>query len=150
MFREVVCIWRGAAAVCVNADGQVLMVLQGQPNEEKRWTVPSGQQELHESLEACCVREVAEETGYRVRVLPKIWEKHGYTYGREVEVHYFQIVITGGTGEAQDPDGLIYAVEWKTVDELRTLNLSFPEDREPLIAWAAAGPPEDAVMHYRS
>ncbi|MNI15412.1 hypothetical protein D3C73_687090 [compost metagenome] len=34
--------WVGAAAICVNSDRQLLMVLQGKPEEEKRWSVPSG------------------------------------------------------------------------------------------------------------
>ena len=67
------------------------MVLQGKPDEEKRWSVPSGQREIYKSLEACCVRKVAEKTGYRVRVLRKIWEKHNRTYGIDVEVHYFSM-----------------------------------------------------------
>ncbi|WP_275667952.1 NUDIX hydrolase [Paenibacillus oryzisoli] len=35
--------WVGAAAICNNSDRQLLMVLQGKPEEEKRWSVPSGE-----------------------------------------------------------------------------------------------------------
>lgn len=59
--------WVGAAGVCVNSDGQLLMVLQGKPEEEKRWSVPSGGIEQGEALEDCCIREVYEETGYRCK-----------------------------------------------------------------------------------
>ena len=31
--------WVGATGVCINSDGQVLMVLQGKPEEEKYWSV---------------------------------------------------------------------------------------------------------------
>ncbi|CEG26250.1 MutT/nudix family protein [Bacillus sp. B-jedd] len=33
----------------------------------------------------------------------------------------------------QDPDNLIYEIAWKSVDEIRNLELSFPEDRDFLI-----------------
>lgn len=33
----------------------------------------------------------------------------------------------------QDPDNLIYDIAWKSLDELKTLDLGFPEDREFLI-----------------
>ena len=34
--------WFGAAGICINSNGQILMVLQGKPEEKKLWTVPSG------------------------------------------------------------------------------------------------------------
>lgn len=60
--------WVGAAALCVNSDRQLLMVLQGKPEEEKRWSVPSGGKEEDETLEDYCIREVYEETGYRCKI----------------------------------------------------------------------------------
>nr|QRZ16296.1 NUDIX hydrolase [Virgibacillus sp. AGTR] len=48
--------WLGAAGVCVY-DRKVLMVLQGTPEEPKRWSVPSGGLEAGETFEECCVRE---------------------------------------------------------------------------------------------
>lgn len=53
--------WIGATGICVNSDRQLLMVLQGKPEEEKRWSVPSGGKEKGETLEQCCIREVYEE-----------------------------------------------------------------------------------------
>lgn len=128
-------MWTIAAAICVNTDGQLLMVLQGKPDEEKRWALPSGQQDPAESLDACCVRELAEETGYRSRVVRKVWVKHARSAGVDVAVHFFQVIITGGNGRSQDPDGLIQAVTWKTVADLEAINLSFPEGRGLLVKW---------------
>lgn len=34
--------WIGAAGICINSKGQILMVLQGKPDEKKLWAVPSG------------------------------------------------------------------------------------------------------------
>ena len=50
-----------------------------------------------------------------------------------IEVHYFHVKIVDGDRHIQDPDQLIYDIDWKTLNEIRTLNLSFPEDRDFLI-----------------
>ncbi|WP_309122617.1 NUDIX hydrolase [Paenibacillus sp.] len=125
--------WVGAAAVCVDADNRLLMVLQGKPEEEKRWSVPSGGIEPGETLEQCCMREVFEETGYRCKVVKKINEKAGSHGAVEYHVTYFEAEILGGTPTIQDPDGLIYDIDWKNAEQLKALPLSFPEDREFLL-----------------
>ncbi|TMW72853.1 NUDIX hydrolase [Alteribacter natronophilus] len=127
--------WSGAAGICINEKGELLMVLQGKPEEEKRWTIPSGGIEKGETFEECCVRELWEETGYHVQVTEKINVKQGYQkeYGLSVEVHYFSVRLTGGEKVIQDPDGLIYAIDWKNIEGINNLILSFPEDREFLI-----------------
>jgi len=81
--------WLGAATICVNSDRQLLMVLQGKPEEEKRWSVPSGGKENAETLEECCIREVFEETGYQCRVVNKINNKKGAVGLLGYEVTYF-------------------------------------------------------------
>lgn len=125
--------WTGAAAVCINDKNELLMVLQGKPEEEKVWSVPSGGMEVGETYEQCCEREVWEETGYRVKVRKKIFEKTGRTYSMDVSVHYFEVEWLGGQAALQDPDGLIYDIQWKSQDEVKRLKLSFPEDREFLL-----------------
>ncbi|WP_238392567.1 NUDIX hydrolase [Paenibacillus antri] len=125
--------WIGAAAVCVDADGRLLMVLQGKPEEEKRWSVPSGGIEPGETLEQCCMREVFEETGYRSKVVKKIKEKTGSHGTAEYHVTYFEAEIVDGTPTIQDPDGLIYDIDWKSREQMKALPFSFPEDREFLL-----------------
>ncbi|MEY8350569.1 NUDIX hydrolase [Bacillus cereus] len=124
--------WIGSAAICLNEKNEILMVLQGKKKEAKRWSVPSGGQEEGETLEECCVREVWEETGYRVEIIDKIYEKIGVTYGIPVCVHYYLVEQTGGDRNIQDPDGLIYEIDWKRIDEVRKLSLAFPEDYDLL------------------
>ncbi|MCR8641268.1 NUDIX hydrolase [Paenibacillus sp. N1-5-1-14] len=119
--------WTGSAAVCINENNQLLMVLQGKPEEEKKWSVPSGGREANETYEECCMREVLEETGYQIAVKELIFCKN------EIVYYYFAEVI-GGSAIIQDPDELIYDIAWKSVEELRNLNLSFEEDREFLIS----------------
>ncbi|PEM47345.1 NUDIX hydrolase [Bacillus wiedmannii] len=124
--------WIGCAAVCINEKNEVLMVLQGQKGEEKRWSVPSGGLEKGETLEECCIREVWEETGYNVEVVNKIYEKEGITYGVPVYVYYYVVKKIGGSMKIQDPDELIHEIAWKRIDEMKELTLSFPEDYKVL------------------
>ncbi|QDQ01962.1 NUDIX hydrolase [Lysinibacillus fusiformis] len=122
--------WQGAAGVCLNADNKLLMVLQGTPEEEKKWAIPSGGKEVHENFEDCCIREIFEETGYEVTIKREVLQKDTDI----VFVRYFETFLTGGQMIIDDPDGLIVEIAWKTKEELVDLTLSFPEDREFLLS----------------
>lgn len=54
----------GVFAVVFNEDGEVLCVRRNYPPDE--WTTPGGQLKEHEAPEDGLLREVLEETGYRV------------------------------------------------------------------------------------
>ncbi|AOV09216.1 DNA mismatch repair protein MutT [Sporosarcina ureilytica] len=113
------------------------MVLQGKPEEEKTWSIPSGGKELDETFEECCIREIREETGYTTEIEEKIKVKrmtHEHL-NLHVEAHYFLVKIVGGEINFQDPDKLIYDISWKTLDEIKDLELTFPEDRGFLITY---------------
>jgi len=127
--------WFGSSGVCINQNAELLMVLQGKPEEEKMWSVPSGGQENNETFEECCIREIEEETGYIVEVVDQIKVKRGIYEELNIsfEVHYFLVKIIGGERKIQDPDNLIYDIAWKSLEELKTLDLGFPEDRDFLI-----------------
>lgn len=127
--------WSGSAGVCINEHGELLMVLQGKPKEKKKWAIPSGGREIGETFEECCMREVEEETGYKAEVIEEIKvKKERYVHWNTVvEVHYFLVQIVGGKRNLQDPDQLIYDVDWKSINEIQTLDLSFPEDSGFLI-----------------
>ncbi|MGD6844471.1 NUDIX domain-containing protein [Bacillus infantis] len=120
--------WIGSAGVCIE-NGKLLMVLQGTPEEEKRWSVPSGGQEQEERSEECCIREVLEETGYLAEIIRPLFVKET----EFSEVSYFEIKIAGGSPVIQDPDGLIYDISWIGAEELKRIPLSFPEDRDFLL-----------------
>jgi 8-oxo-dGTP pyrophosphatase MutT (NUDIX family) len=126
--------WEGAACICMN-EGKLLMVLQGKPEEEKLWSVPSGGLEAGETLEMCCIREVWEETGYRISILEKLHAKEGVSFGISYKVQYFLASVTSGSPVIQDPDGLIYDIRWVSLEELDQLTLAFPEDREMLVSY---------------
>ncbi|WP_188734448.1 NUDIX domain-containing protein [Oceanobacillus neutriphilus] len=111
------------------------MVLQGKPEEDKTWSVPSGGQERNETFEECCIREIKEETGYIAEIVDELKVKNGVYEKINIsfEVHYFLVKIVGGKREIQDPDHLIYEIAWKNIDELQELRLTFPEDRTFLL-----------------
>ena len=64
--------WFGSSCVCMNENGQLLMVLQGKPEEDKTWSIPSGGKEYGETFEECCLREITEETGYIGEIIEEI------------------------------------------------------------------------------
>jgi ADP-ribose pyrophosphatase YjhB (NUDIX family) len=128
--------WYGSAGVCINDKSEILMVLQGTPEEIKTWSVPSGELEKGETFVECCKREIEEETGYIVDIVQELqikkgfYEEHNVTY----EVHYFLVKVVGGSRKFKDPDQLIYDIRWVSLDSLKTLELTFPEDKEYLIS----------------
>ncbi|GAA0358431.1 NUDIX hydrolase [Bacillus horti] len=127
--------WFGSSGVCLNSNGEVLMVLQGKTDEDKTWSIPSGGKEGNETFEECCIREVHEETGYDIKIIKKLKVKEGISeeHNLSYEVHYFLIQVVGGERNVQDPDGLIHDIQWKSVNEIEDLVLSFPEDRDFLM-----------------
>ncbi|WP_419957805.1 NUDIX hydrolase [Psychrobacillus psychrotolerans] len=122
--------WKGAAGICVNEQKEVLMVLQAAPGEEKKWTVPSGTLEEDETIEECCVREFVEETGFVVKTLDKIHNKNGVIseHGISYSVEYFLVEIISGEITMQNPDEFIHDIAWKSLEEIQTLDLAYPED----------------------
>lgn len=140
-------MWRGAAAICVNENKQLLMVLQGKADEEKKWSVPAGGANSEESYEACCAREVWEETGYTVKIGGYLHEKRGVSLGNLYKVKYYETYIEAGTPSLHDPDGLIYDIQWKTAGDIEGLPLTYPEDRRFLIEYLTTGA---SLILYRS
>lgn len=122
--------WKGAAGVCVNEKNEVLLVLQGVPGEEKKWTVPAGGVEESETVEQCCTREFFEETGLTVRIVGKLNTRAGEYEDSAVsfEVTYFKVEVTGGGITLQEGDDWIADVAWKSISELGELELAYPDD----------------------
>jgi 8-oxo-dGTP pyrophosphatase MutT (NUDIX family) len=93
------------------------------------WSLPKGKLDPGETIEACAVREVLEETGYDVTLgerLPDI--RYVDRKGRPKVVHYWRARVSGGTFLVNDE-----------VDEIRWLEpaaaaalLTYARDRELL------------------
>lgn len=122
-----------ANGICRRADGRILMVLQGKPDESKTWSIPGGVRQPGETFEACCVREFAEETGCTARVTRRLWCHGGVIW------HFAVEIVSGEPRADRDPDGLIHAVAWKSAAEIETLPLSYPSVRGQLVRIAREG-----------
>jgi 8-oxo-dGTP pyrophosphatase MutT (NUDIX family) len=101
------------------------------------WTLPKGTPDPGETVEETALREVAEETGLRVRILeplPSI-EYDFVQDGTRIHktVHYFLMEPVGG--DLAEHDHEFERVRWVPFDEAGGL-LSFPTERE-LVATAA-------------
>lgn len=67
------------------SDNKVLLVRQHVQRGDIVWNFPGGGVETGETPDEACVREVLEETGYRIRVVELLHERNGkYTYVAEV------------------------------------------------------------------
>jgi mutator protein MutT len=106
-------------AAIVERDGRWLVArrLQG-THLEGLWEFPGGKIEPGESLEACLVRELAEELGVASRVLGRRWSTtHDYP-ARRVELHFFDCEIDG------EPEPLLgQELRWVDASELAALPL---------------------------
>ncbi len=125
--------WRGSAAICINDHNEILMVAQEKANQPELWSVPSGGIEGSETYEECCIREVWEETGYKISVIDKICERDTVTYDVNVHIKYFEVKLLGGERKFQDPDELILDICWKPLSEISNLKMLFEDERQILI-----------------
>ncbi len=76
----------------VVADGKILV-----SREEKTdyWLIPGGGLETGETLEACCVREILEETGYIIKPIKQFLLLNEYYEAYRYVSHYFICEMTG-------------------------------------------------------
>ena len=92
----------GVGAVIVQG-GKVLLVKRKYEPLAGQWSLPGGAVEVGETLEACLIREMLEETGLEVRVGPVIEVFDRITHDDEGRVMYHFVLVdylcwpTGGT-----------------------------------------------------
>ncbi|WP_245890228.1 NUDIX domain-containing protein [Rummeliibacillus pycnus] len=70
-----------------------------------------------ETAEEACVREVWEETGYRVVINRRLHIKKHLFINYHVTTSYFLCDLIGGQITYQDPDGMIEEIDWKSFDD---------------------------------
>lgn len=124
--------WRGAAGICFNEQREVLMVLQGPPEEEKKWGVPAGPPEADETLEQSCIREFSEITGLEVQIVKKAGTKKDSFDNADVsmELQYFLVKVVGGQLMVWEEDPWIREIAWQPIDKLSALELADPHEAE--------------------
>jgi 8-oxo-dGTP diphosphatase len=117
-----------AAGGLVMRDGRVALVHRPEYDD---WTFPKGKLEHGESFEDAALREVAEETGLRCRLVRELPVSEYEVRGRPKEVRYWLM-------EVEDETPFVAGDE---VDELRWLEpsevlelLTYERDRDVLAA----------------
>jgi ADP-ribose pyrophosphatase YjhB (NUDIX family) len=109
----------GVVAGCVlEKDDKYLLVQEKQPKVYGLWNLPAGHVDKGETLAAGAIREVLEETGYKVTLGDEIRVEH-----REVNMpvlHTFKGHIT--SGQLQIPKDELLAAKWFSLEEIKQLN----------------------------
>jgi 8-oxo-dGTP diphosphatase len=82
----------GVGAVIVQ-DGKVLLVKRKYEPLAGQWSLPGGAVEVGETLEACLIREMFEETGLRVSVGPVIEVFDRITHDENGRVMYHFVLV---------------------------------------------------------
>ena len=99
---------------------------------EGYWEFPGGKCDPFEALEACLIREIAEELGVAIAVGREIYSVTHHYPERVVELHFFACELSG------DPRPLLgQEMRWVARADLRALD--FPPADEELIARLTEG-----------
>lgn len=118
-------VWRTASS------GEVEMVVVHRPKYDD-WTFPKGKNEPGEDDEACAMREVEEETGFRCTLGPELTStSYVDRKGRPKEVRYWVMTIEDGEFAPTDE---VDELRWVTENQARWL-LSYDRDRDVLDAF---------------
>jgi len=99
------------------------------PAPRDDWSLPKGKLDPGETLVACALREVEEETGFACRILDVVGTtEYADRRGRPKEVTYFLMEVVEGSFVANDEvDDLC----WLQLDVARRA-LTYPHDRRLL------------------
>ncbi|WP_214698501.1 NUDIX hydrolase [Exiguobacterium sp. s57] len=124
--------WIGSAGLCMNEEKKVLFVKN---RDVQQWSLPSGGLEDGETPEQCCLREVLEETGYRISIDQRLHIKRAIISSYRVETHYFSATCDERMATATI-DSDIDEVKWWSIHEIERLELAFPEDLELIKRWS--------------
>jgi len=108
----------GVAAIVRNAEGKVMVQRHTYRREGFEWGLPGGWAKGRESVERALVREVWEETGFRIEIDRLVAVRSGFSVPRLTL--YFLAHIAGG---AFRPSDEVSAYEFRGVDDLDRLLL---------------------------
>lgn len=120
-----------AYAICID-DGKILLARWVGPSGERHWTLPGGGIDHAEDPVDAAIREVEEETGYRIAVeallgMDTVRRRFPRGPGREADFHGLRIVyegrILGGTLR-HEIGGSTDLAAWVDLDRVAALDRS--------------------------
>jgi 8-oxo-dGTP pyrophosphatase MutT (NUDIX family) len=107
-------------------------------HRHKDWALPKGKLHKGETWEQAALREVEEETGYRVKLVSFAGALAYRTANRDKVVRFWNMLPDSDGGAAVDPDE-ITEVAWLTPAEA-CAQLTYEIERALVEAWADIGP----------
>ena len=126
----------GGVLVRRGPDGPEILIVHRPRYDD--WTLPKGKIDTNESLEACALREVEEETGIRARIVGELGKSRYTSEGLAKVVHWF--VMREVRSQTFEPTDEVEQIKWVPLKGARKL-LSYPKDAEVL----ASFDPDDAL-----
>jgi 8-oxo-dGTP diphosphatase len=123
--------WRPSAYALVRKDDKILFV---KTKQHGKWELPGGGVELHEKIWDGMIREVFEETGYKISAknkLPFYIENNSF-YAPDVD-EYFNAIPMFFEAELEsevqikdhiDFENEVHEIKWISLNELKTYNIN--------------------------
>ena len=113
----------GCAAVVWRGD-EVLLIRRLKPPLKGQWSLPGGQLQFGETMQACALRELKEETGIEAEILGLVDVVDAIYPGSDGGSHFalidFAARMTGGELRAGDDAG---EARWHAADSLESLGM---------------------------
>ncbi len=111
-------------------DEKLLIILMNTLGGRQIWTFPKGHIEKDETAQTAAIREVKEETGYKCRIIEKIFKarynffKNGFKIDKTVD--WFVMEKLGDKGIVETPEE-ISGLKWLSINEAEK-TLTYPSD----------------------
>lgn len=108
------------AGCVIKQDGKYLLIQEAEPKVYGLWNIPAGHVDKGESIEEAAIREAREESGFEVKLGPKL-----NVYHESITVpikHIYEAHIVGG--ELNIPKDEILDGKWLTYDEVKSFSES--------------------------
>ena len=117
--------------ILVNGKHEILLVRRSPTSNAypNYWAIPGGKMEINETTEQCAIRELKEETGFDIFVLPKtarIYDRVDRDpRGRTISVVFMGIIVGGSLKAGDDASD----AKWFPIDYIKEMPLAFDHNK---------------------